>query len=108
MVESGFNGDSLARIEDESLVEEVNAFRGRSREEILEVDAFLLLEALQVFNRFSVGNEVYFIFVGRAENGEDHVQLVTVRVREAALLDGVVSVRREREATRTGEERRSV
>lgn len=46
MIKSSINSDSLTRIEDKGLVQEINTFRGGSREEVLEVDSLLLLKAL--------------------------------------------------------------
>lgn len=80
------NSNSLHRVEHHGFADEIQRFRRGTRVDLFEIDAFLRRERFQILNGLGIRDEIDVIFVGSAENRENHVHLVGVTVREPAFL----------------------
>lgn len=108
MIKRVINGNSPLRVKLKSLFKEVDSLRSGSRVNFLEINSLLRVKRLKVINSLRISNETHVLLIGRAQNSKDDIKLVTVRVREPALLDRVIMVRAEREAGVAREQGRSV
>lgn len=63
MIKCFIDCDSLSRVNNKCLIQEINAFRRCSREEIFEIDSLLLLEALQVLNSLLISDEIHVVLI---------------------------------------------